>query len=82
MFLHLVDAAKDNDSSSFMIRTNDTDVVVLAIALSSRYNLQIYVSFGTGTNYRYINAYDIALTLGCDKSKALLLLQFSCLHRM
>ena len=52
MFLHVSDAANDGHTS-FMIRTNDTDVSVLAIALASRKNHQIYVSFGTGEKNQY-----------------------------
>ena len=73
IFLHIADAA-ETGNSSFMIRTNDTDVVVLAVSYASKKNLAIYLSFGTSSNsHRYIDARDIAEKLGPEKCRALLL---------
>ena len=49
--LHIADATEAGHAT-FKIRTNDTDVVVLAIAFASKKNVHIYVSFGTGTTIR------------------------------
>ncbi|KAK0150015.1 hypothetical protein N1851_009250 [Merluccius polli] len=54
------------------LRTVDTDVVVLAIAHVSELDIEeLWVAFGTGKNFRYIPAHEIAKSLGPDKSKAL-----------
>ena len=56
-----------------MIRTVDTDVVVLAIyACSQLENLQeLYVAYGSGKDFKYIPAHDIAENLGRCKCEAL-----------
>ena len=60
IFLHVEDAVKSG-SSSITIRTNDTDVVVLAAAYASKRKVQIYVSMGIGeNNRRYIDATELA----------------------
>ena len=75
MFLHVADAA-NSGHNSFMIRTKDTDVVVLAAVHASKNNLNIYISFGTGDSHRYLDATDLANKLGPEKCRALLL--FHC----
>ena len=72
MFLHINDAAKYGHTS-YMIRTKDTDVVVLAVAHASKNNQQIYISFGTGPSHKYIDASDIGSKLGPEKCRALML---------
>ena len=74
MFLHIADAAAQGNTT-FMIRTNDTDVVVLSVVYASKKNLDIQVSFGTGKNHRYINSQEIARKLGEDKCRALVVIQ-------
>ena len=55
-----------------MIRTVDTDVLVLAISIVARLeNTEIWITFGTGKHLRYIPAHEIAKELGSEKSKAL-----------
>ena len=67
---HLVDAAKD--SKNIMIRTTDTDVVVLAVASASRYpDHEIWVAMGVGKDFRHIPAHLIARNLGPTKSSCL-----------
>lgn len=67
---HLVDAAKD--SKNIMIRTTDTDVVVLAVASASRYpDHEIWVAMGVGKDFRHIPAHIIARNLGPTKSSCL-----------
>ena len=50
-----------------MIRTADTDVVVLTIATCVNVT-ELWISFGTGTTHIYIAAHEIALSLGPNKS--------------
>ena len=75
MILHLVDAVEEG-YHKIVIRTVDTDVLVLATA--AYYNLQtdestleLWVAFGTGTHLRYIAAHEIAMALGKERSFAL-----------
>ena len=73
IFLHADDAVEAG-SSSIIIRTNDTDVVVLAVVYAAKTKVQVYVSMGTSeNNRRYIDASEIAEKLGSEKCRALLL---------
>ena len=56
---------------TIVIRTSDTDVVMLAISLSQQLGAkELWTSFGTGKHVRYIAIHDIDSTLGPDKCKA------------
>jgi hypothetical protein len=77
MLLHAADAVQQGDRK-ILLRTVDTDVLVLAVAvfhhLSSmrpEEQLEVWVAFGTGINLRYIPAHSIACNLGPERSKAL-----------
>lgn len=71
IILHLADAVNQG-SKKVLLRTVDTDVVVLAVAAAVQINIQeLWVAFGTGRNLRYIPAHEIATSLGPDKSRAL-----------
>jgi hypothetical protein len=77
MLLHAADAVQQGDQK-ILLRTVDTDVLVLAVAvfhhLSSirpEEQLEMWVAFGTGINLRYIPAHSITSTLGEERSKAL-----------
>ena len=67
IFLHIADAAQVHKTC--LIRTNDTDVLVLAIAFASKMNLQIFISFGK----LCYDALDIATKLGSDRCRAFML---------
>ena len=55
-----------------IIRTADTEVVVLAISVAEEIKVEeLWVAFGTGKHFRYIAALAIAPSLGADKSRAL-----------
>ena len=55
-----------------VIRTVDTDVVVLSIALNRQLKLdELLIGFGTGKSLRYIPEHDIAKQMGSSKAKAL-----------
>ena len=50
-----------------MLRTVDTDVVVLSIAMDSKINAEsFWITFGVGKNFRYISAKAIAANLGMN----------------
>ena len=72
IFLHLVDAIARSEAGTFLIRTVDTDVVVLSVYAASIYPLtKIYVAFGKGSSFRYIASHAIASTLGYEKCQCL-----------
>ena len=55
-----------------MIRTVDTDVVVIAAAKFVQIGVeQLWVAFDTGKNYRHIEVHKIVLRIGTEKSQAL-----------
>ena len=73
MILHVEDAVQ-NGYSKVMVRTVDTDVVVLAVTAASRLRnhiSELWVAFGTGKHFRYLAAHDMAAALGVDKCIAL-----------
>lgn len=68
MLLHVQDCAHDGHTA-VLIRTVDTDVVVLAIATVSKMPIkELWVAFGTGANLRYIPTHNIASDLGDEMS--------------
>ena len=71
IFLHMADCVQ-HGHSRFMIRTVDTDVVVLAVAVCSKLNVsELWVAYGVGKGFRYLGAHEIARALGPDKSVSL-----------
>ena len=72
MLLHTSHAAK-HGHHKILIRTVDTDVVVLAVSMvhSLQPDDQLWLAFGTGANFRYFAAHEIAAGLGPEKSRAL-----------
>ena len=53
--------------------TVDTDILIMSVALFSQINLsELWLAFGTGKNFKYIPAHDIARTLGPEKAASLL----------
>ena len=72
MMLHVADAAKQG--KSVMVRTVDSDVIVLCLyvfvllvtTLSS-----LWVAFGTGKKFRYVAVHEIYAALGQEKCLAL-----------
>ena len=71
MILHLADAVNEGFCTT-LLRTVDSDIVILAVAAASKLDVQeLWVAFGMGKNFRYIPAHEIASFLGPDKSRAL-----------
>ncbi|KAK4301549.1 hypothetical protein Pmani_026327 [Petrolisthes manimaculis] len=55
-----------------MLRTVDTDVVVLAVStVVLLENTQLWIVFGTGKHLRYIPAHQIATSLSAEKAHVL-----------
>ena len=71
LFLH-VSHAVHNGNGKIMIRSTDTDVVVLAITLFEQIHAQeLWVAMGTAKQLRYIPVHKVHASLGPDQSKAL-----------
>ena len=72
MMLHVAHAAQ-HGHHQIQVRTVDTDVVVLAAMVVQKLPAEdeLWVAFGTGKNYRYIAAHEIASALGPEKTCAL-----------
>uniref|UniRef100_UPI00358F05C7 uncharacterized protein n=1 Tax=Myxine glutinosa TaxID=7769 RepID=UPI00358F05C7 len=73
MMLHAA-AAMKSGHHRVLIRTVDTDVVVLAVWMAQELNEvvdELWLALGTGKNFRYIAAHELSATLGPDKAKAL-----------
>ena len=71
MLLHAVDAA-NKGYRRIILRTVDTDVLVLAVSTVVQLeDTEIWVAFGTGKHLRYIPVHDVAQQLGNEKARAL-----------
>ena len=71
MLLHAADGAKQG-FKRILVRTVDTDVVVLAVSTANKLACeQLIVSFGTGKTSRYLDATLMARQLGSVKCDAL-----------
>ena len=63
IFIH-VKHASENGMKKILVRTVDTDVVVLAIALERKLELdELWVAFGIGKHMRYLPIHKIASSL-------------------
>ena len=59
-------------SQKLLIRTVDTDIMVLEIAYVERLGVQkLWTAFGTKKKFRYLAAHAISQALGSAKSRAL-----------
>ena len=71
MMVHVADAAASG-YSSIPIRTVDTDVVALAVAVFGEVEVsELWIMFGTGKNQRMLPIHEIAKKLGQEKSQSL-----------
>ena len=72
MMLHVAYAAR-HGHQRILVRTVDTDVVVLAVMVAQKLSSQyeIWLAFGTGKNFRYLAAHEMASCLGLERSLAL-----------
>ena len=71
IFVHLADAVHAG-LTKVLIRTVDTDVVVLAVSVVHQVDIEeLWIWFGTGKNTRFIPAHEIPRSLGIERSKCL-----------
>ena len=71
LLLHVLDAAR-SEHTRIAVITNDTDVLVLAVAMFQEIPVnKLWVAFGVGKHQRYLKAHEISFQLGGEKSKAL-----------
>ncbi|QQP38995.1 uncharacterized protein LOC103506659 [Caligus rogercresseyi] len=72
MLLHASHAPK-HGHHSIVIRTVDTDVVVLAVSVVQELQPEdkLWLAFGTGRSFRYLAAHEMAAGLGPEKARAL-----------
>ena len=56
---------------NIMIRSVDSDVVVLAVSVAIRLSINLWIAYGKERHYRYLNISETASLLGESKSKAL-----------
>jgi len=71
LILHAADAAA-RGMNRIVIKTVDTDVVVLAVANKQHMRCEeLWIAFGSGKHFRYIATHEIAASLGPDKCSAL-----------
>ena len=64
--------AAEKGHRRIMLRTVDSDVVVLAVStVVSMENTELWIAFGTVKHLRYIPAHEIATSLGAEKAQAL-----------
>jgi len=71
ILLHAADMVNDG-LTRILIRTVDTDVVVLSVAFCHKLCCeQLWLAFGTGQRFRYISAHDLASALGRQQACAL-----------
>ena len=73
MFVHVNDAITQDNFRSVLIRLVDTDVIVLAVNAAYRFNVEIFVAFGTGNSLHCIEVHQLAQNLGPEKCVAILL---------
>ena len=72
MLLHAADLVNDG-IQRIMIRTVDTDFVVIAISVIHKLDISSqWIAFGVGKNLRYIPLHEVAVQLRPYKSCALL----------
>ena len=72
MMLHVFHAV-NSGYNKIMIRTVDTDVVVLAINFQQRHPvMELWVAFGTGKNLRYIAVHELVSSLGPERAQGIL----------
>lgn len=71
MFLHVTDAV-EKGFKKVMVRTVDSDVLVLAVYYAAFVKeVELWVAFGVGNKKRYIPAHKITTKMGNERSRAL-----------
>ncbi|KAK1875017.1 Hemoglobin-binding protein C, partial [Dissostichus eleginoides] len=71
LFLHII-CAVQNNYRRFMIRTADTDVVVIAVAAFNKIKPDaMWIAIGTGSSFRYIAVHEVVATMDPRSSNTL-----------
>lgn len=71
LMVHVLDASVCGHQR-IIVRTNDTDVVVLAVSIAKSIQAnELWVLYGTGKHTRYLPAHTIASIIGPDKASVL-----------
>ena len=71
LMVHIKDAM-NKGHRQILVRTNDTDVLVLAVAIVQELgDSELWILFGKGANLRYIACHEIAQSIGPQKARAL-----------
>lgn len=71
LLLHATDAAR-RGYTEVMVRTVDTDVVVITVAKFQYLSLsELWIEFGVCKHLKYLPAHDISRSIGEEKSQAL-----------
>lgn len=70
IYVHVKDAV-DKGHQTILVRTVDSDVVVIGVAVASSVNAELWLMIGTGDNRRALPAHSIAQALGPEKAKCL-----------
>ena len=66
-----VSHAAANGHSKIMVRTGDTDVVVIVVSNLHKISAaEIWISFGVGKYHRYLAAHEIAISLGPQRARS------------
>ena len=77
MLIHVQDGVRDSNTS-IMIKTVDTDVVVISITMFPDLKdygcSELWISFGVGTKLRHLPVHEISNSLGILSSKSLSLM--------
>ena len=69
MLLHAYHAAQ-HGHQTVVIRTVDTDVVVLAVSMAQHLQPadELWAAFGSGKGFRYLAAHEVSTGLGPEKA--------------
>ena len=70
IFVHVNHATKC-ENKNIVIRTVDSDVVVLGVYAARLLDIHLWIAFGTGKSFRYLAAHKISNALGEGRTKAL-----------
>ena len=71
ILVYATDASKAGHKNIVM-RTVDTDVVIIFIGMTQKLNInELWIAFGTGTSLRYLAVREIASRLGPEKARSL-----------
>ena len=75
LFLHVKDALKKG-FRTVMVKANDTDLLVIAVATFSQLQAiglqEMWLAFGQGQNMKWIAVHELKTTLGPEKSSGIL----------